>query len=183
MPDYSADILYLERLGKGDKDAFAALYGKYAGQCANFALMLLKDKDAARDITHDVFVRIWNQREHIAGVTSFSPYLYRMVKNEVLLYCSRTQINRRYMDYLSSATEEFRAFTDEETDFEDLRISVAMAVDKMPGQRARVFAMSRMEGLSHQKIAELLGISVRTVEKHITNALHDIREEIEDNLK
>ena len=116
-------------------------------------------------------------------MTSFSPDLYRMVKNEVLLYCGRTKINRRYLDYLASAAEEFRAFTDEETDFEDLRISVTMAVDKMPEQRARVFVMSRMEGLSHQKIAELLGISVRTVEKHITNALHDIREEIEDNLK
>ncbi|MGN1233185.1 MAG: RNA polymerase sigma-70 factor [Candidatus Cryptobacteroides sp.] len=183
MPDYSADIPYLERLGKGDKDAFAALYRKYAGQCANFALTLLKDKDAARDITHDVFVRIWNQREHIAGVTSFSSYLYKMMRNEVLLFCGRTQINRRYLDYLSSVSEEFRAFTDEETDLEDLRISVATAVDRMPEQRARVFTMSRMEGLSHQKIAELLGISVRTVEKHITNALLDIREEIKDNLK
>lgn len=183
MPDYSADILYLERLGKGDKDAFAALYGKYAGQCANFALMLLKDKDAARDITHDVFVRIWNQRERIACVTSFPSYLYRMMRNEVLLYCGRTQIDRRYLDYLSSVSEEFRACTDEETDFEDLRMTVSLAVDKMPEQRAKVFMMSRMDGLPHQKIAELLGISVRTVEKHITNALRDIREEIEDNLK
>ena len=183
MPDLSADSRYLERLGKGDRDAFAALYRKYAGQCVNFALMLLKDADAAKDITHDVFARVWNQRDHISGVSSFSSYLFRMVRNEVLLYCGRTRVSRKYMDYLSVVSEQFRPFTDEETDFEDIQLVVALSVDRMPEQRAKVFRMSRMDGLSNQEIADSLGLSVRTVEKHITNALQDIRKEIEENFK
>lgn len=183
MPDLTDDRRHLERLGKGDKDAFAALYRKYAGQCVNFALMLLKDADAAKDITHDIFARIWNQRDRVSGVSSFSSYLFRMVRNEVLLHCGRAQVNRRYLDYLSVVSEEFRPYTDEETDFEDILLVVAMAVDRMPEQRAKVFRMSRMDGLPNQEIADSLGLSIRTVEKHITNALQDLRREIEENLK
>jgi RNA polymerase sigma-70 factor (ECF subfamily) len=49
------------------------------------------------------------------------------------------------------------------------------AVNKMPDQRRKIFMLSRYKGVPNAEIAEMAGISIRTVENHITNALADIR--------
>lgn len=183
MSDHLPEREYLDLLGKGDQGAFAALYEEYAGKCANFALALLKDPAAARDITHEVFTKVWIRRENISKVSSFNSYLFRMTRNEVLQRCRKTEVDKKYLDYLASVSGELMSRADDYMDRQDLMAVLSMALDKMPRQRSDIFHMSRMEGLSNKDIAEKLGISVRTVEKHISNALADIRKEIEENSK
>lgn len=181
MSDVSLESLYLERLGRGDKDAFAALYRLYAGRCVNFALMLAKDSNAAKDITHDVFIKVWKNRDVLDRVNSFSSYLFRMMKNEVLRYFEKEQINSRYIAHKARCTEEFRNLVDEKMDMDELQLLIESAIGKMPEQRKTIFRMSRYRGLSNGEIAGTLCISIRTVEKHISNALSDIRKEIKEN--
>lgn len=183
MSDHLPEREYLDLLGKGDQGAFAALYEEYAGKCANFALALLKDPAAARDITHEVFTKVWIRRENVSKVSSFNSYLFRMTRNEVLQRCRKTAVDKKYLDYLASVSGELMSRADDYMDRQDLMAVLSMALDKMPRQRSDIFHMSRMEGLSNKDIAEKLGISVRTVEKHISNALADIRKEIEENSK
>ena len=57
----------------------------------------------------------------------------------------------------------------------DERIRRAIAV--MPEQRRKVFLLSRYRGMSHKTIADFLGLSVKTVDRHINMALTDLREE------
>lgn len=177
----SIERAYLDSLGKGDKEAFAALYKMYAGKCANFALKLTKDKVVAKDITHDVFVKVWNGRQSLSKVGSFSSYLFRMVRNEVLNYFEKEEINRRFIARRTMEVEEFRAYVDEKVDENELRLLIARTMDKMPAQRREVFVMSRYKGLPNKEIATMLGLSIRTVEKHISNALSDIRDGLKEN--
>lgn len=178
----SIERAYLDSLGKGDKEAFASLYKMYAGKCVNFALMLTKDDVAAKDITHDVFVKVWSGRQVLSKVDSFSSYLFRMMRNEVLNYFEKEQIKRRFIARQTMEVEEFRAYVDEKVDENELQLLIARTMNKMPSQRREVFAMSRYKGVSNKEIANLLGISIRTVEKHISNALSDIREELKEEL-
>ena len=158
-----------------DRYAFAALYKKYAGKCFSFIRSMTKDEDVAKDLVHDIFVKVWCRREVISKVDSFSSYLFRMSKNAVLDLYESNAINRKYVARQLMCQEGFRSYVDEKVNLHDLQLLIWSAVEAMPEQRRKVFSMSRYKGLPNSEIAEMLGISIRTVENHVTNALADIR--------
>ena len=64
---------------------------------------------------------------------------------------------------------------EEELNAKELELIIAIAVERMPSQRRKIYQMSREQGLSNENIARELNISKRTVENHLTQALADIR--------
>lgn len=162
-------------MGNSDKRAFAVLYNLYAGKCLYFVQSLTKNEDSARDITHDIFVKVWLKRDVIAKVNNFSSYLFRMARNAVLDKFESDAIRRRFVTEQLMLSEEFRSYVDEKVSVDELQMLVFKTMNNMPEQRRRVFTLSRMKGVSNPEIAEMVGISVRTVENHITNALSDLR--------
>ena len=66
-------------------------------------------------------------------------------------------------------------YVDEKVSIDELQVLIFNAVSRMPEQRRKIFMMSRYRGVPNMKIAEMLGINIRTVENHLTNALADIR--------
>ncbi len=165
----------LADLGNDDKKAFAALYEMYAGKCLAFVESLVKDHSVAKDITHDIFIKVWLKREVISKVDSFSIYLFRMARNAVLDRFESDNIRRRYVARQLTCCEEFAECVDEKVDVDELQMLIYRAVNKMPDQRRKIFMLSRYKGVPNAEIAEMAGISIRTVENHITNALADIR--------
>lgn len=169
------EIRLLEALGRGSRNAFAALYNEFAGKCYSFVESLVKDAPAAKDITHDIFMKIWLRRDIISKVDSFSSYLYRMARNAVMDKFTSDTIRSRYASRLLLAQEEFRSYIDEKVSVDELQMLIFKTVSRMPEQRRRIFTLSRYKGLTNAEIAESIGISIRTVENHITLALTDIR--------
>ena len=137
----------LEKLARGDRASFDALYMRYAAKTEEFLCRMLKNRAEAEDITHDLFLKIWQNRSTMAGVTAFGSYLFRMARNAVY----------------------------DRFDSRDLLLLIQLAVEKMPGQRQRIFRMSREEGIANDEIARRLGISTRTVENQISRALSELR--------
>ena len=73
----------LEKLARGDRASFDALYMRYAAKTEEFLCRMLKNRAEAEDITHDLFLKIWQNRSTMAGVTAFGSYLFRMARNAV----------------------------------------------------------------------------------------------------
>lgn len=167
--------LLLSSLGDSDKKAFAVLYNLYAGKCLHFITSIIKDQDAAKDITHDIFVKVWLKRDIISKVDNFSAYLFRMARNAVMDKLESEVIKRRFVAESLVFSEEFLMYVDEKVSIDELQVLIFNAVSRMPEQRRRIFMMSRYKGVPNIKIAEMLGINIRTVENHLTNALADIR--------
>lgn len=72
------------RLIDGDEDAFCELYARYKNQLVYFALRYLKSQAYAENIFQDTFAAVWQSRRFIDPDTSFSSYLYTIVRNRVL---------------------------------------------------------------------------------------------------
>lgn len=70
----------LEKLARGDRASFDALYMRYAAKTEEFLCRMLKNRAEAEDITHDLFLKIWQNRSTMAGVTAFGSYLFRMAR-------------------------------------------------------------------------------------------------------
>ena len=166
----------LERLAQGDRTAFDALYLHYAPTVEELAFWMLKNRAEAEDVMQSVLLRVWERRIEIAQMERFSNYLFTMTKNAIFDIYKHTLIHEKYRISRLVSVSYFRDDSlDKQVESDDLALLIAVAVAKMPDQRRRIFQMSRYEGLANREIAEKLGISVKTVENHITAALSQLR--------
>ncbi len=163
--------ILLDRLAAGDRSAFDTLYIRYAAKTEEFLYRMLKNRVDAEDITHDIFLKIWQNRSALPGIAAFGPYLFRMARNAVYDRFDSRLVRANYAKQVNFVPE----YELPDVDNRDLLLLVRLAVEKMPQQRQRIFRMSREEGLSNDEIASRLSISVRTVENQISRALTELR--------
>jgi len=78
------DYILFEKIKKGDKKAFEALFHRYYGILCQHAAHFIKNEAEAEEIVQELFVRIWEKREKIQIDTSLKNYLFRAVKNQSL---------------------------------------------------------------------------------------------------
>ncbi len=75
------ELLLLKQTAAGDEKAFQQLFIAYWDKLYANALHLIKSPEAARDLTQEVFIKIWLKRENLSDVLLFEPWLYRVAKN------------------------------------------------------------------------------------------------------
>lgn len=169
------------QIKKGNKLAFSQLFRLYYPKLFSFISQLLKDRQLAEEITQDVFLRLWINREKINPDLSFDSYLFTIAKHIVLNFFRKKEIEQRYIDHTLHASGADYVDEEEHFYYKDLLAIIEQAVGQMPPQQQKVFRLSREQGLLNAEIAEKLGISKRTVEKHIYSSLTFLRKIIEKN--
>lgn len=164
----------LKKLSEGDISSFDALFIRFYPQVKNFILGFVKNEEDARDLSQDIFLKIWLKREKTEEIDNLRNYLFQMSKNAVFDFFRQ---NRSFEPYGKESTLTIKEADSVEAHVEahDLELLLDACVELMPEQRKRVFRMSRTEGLANEEIADRLQISRRTVETHISNALKELK--------
>lgn len=181
LPTDKTDQELLQELIQGNSKAFDAIYMRYVPHVEAFACCMLKDMSEAEDLAHDLFLKLWENKGSLQNVRSLRNYLFRMTKNAIFDLFDHKAVDARFrkisgkMDIRELVTEDIAA----KIDLQDLLLLVNLAIEKMPSQRQRVFRMSRFDGIPQQEIARELGISQKTVEYHIHEALTELRKLIQ----
>ena len=157
----------------GDERAFDSLFLRWYPQVRKFLLLLVRDKALAEDLAQTVFMKLWVYRDRLDPAKSLKNYLMVLSRNAALdVFKSK----RFLVDTDKAPVEkEGSEHTEYRTEFGEAYSRILKAMEEMPDQRKQVFKMSRFKSMSNDSIAEDLGLSVRTVEKHIQLALKDIR--------
>jgi RNA polymerase sigma-70 factor (ECF subfamily) len=161
-------------LKKGSSQAFNTLFEKYNGKIYNFSLGYLNDREEAKEIVQDVFLKIWNAREDLSEEKSLDSYLFTIAKNTILNTIRKSNYHQAYLNYVA-VNQEKDILTEDEIDFQELEKAYKKVVGMLPSRRKEIFLLSREKGLSNAEIAQTLGISVKTVENQMTSALADIK--------
>lgn len=167
----------LEAISKGDEKAFETFFLYYYPQVKGFICGLLQSQEEAEDISQDIFLMLWNNRSSLNTINNFKSYLFRVCKNAVYRHIERELLFKNYQQKQTEKTVSLPETNeiDDNIHLKELELLVAMAVEKMPPQRKKIYKMSRESGMSSDEIAQTLGINKRTVENHLSQALTDIR--------
>lgn len=163
------------RLIDGDEDAFCELYASYKNRLIYFAMRFLKSCEYAEDVFQDAFTVIWQGRRFINPDTSFSSYLYTIVRNRVLNQLRDLDNQDKLKEQILAQAVDYTEDTKHRIMADDLRHLIACAMQQLTVRQREVFRMSREEQMSHQEIADALGISINTVQEHISTSLRVLR--------
>lgn len=171
----SSDKILVKKIKKGDSRSFEELFEKYYDRFFSLASALLHDENAAEDVLQNVFLSLWIGRERLDENRSISNYILVCVRNEIFDYL-RLKYNQTTVRGETPESEDKSADIEAGISWSETSERVDRILKDMPPQRRRVFMMSRYKKMPAKEIAEELGLSVRTVERHIYLALKDLRQ-------
>jgi len=184
MPDTEDFAEWCRRLAASDREAYAEVFEALYEPLFRYVRSITKDESAARDVTQDVFVRLWDVRDRLDPSQSLKSYLYRTARN-------RAYNHRRNRDTRSEKADDVRAHSnarpaaptppDAAAAGDRLKQSMRTWIAELPDRQREALVLSRFEGLSHEQIAEVMDISARTVNNHIVRALKRLRARVHDH--
>ena len=172
--------ILIKRLIEGDQTAFELLFRFYYPGLVVFVSQIVLDKDEAEEIVQDFFVRVWSGRNEIKMSHTLKSYFFRSVKNRALNYLKREKLSEKVRKEFHDLIEEDQLFQPDLFIESELQAQLKNAFGKLPPRTSEVFTLNRFNGLTNDEIALKLGISKRTVETHISAALHILRKELKD---
>ena len=159
------------RLIEGEEDAFCELYAAYKNRLIYFAMRFLKSREYAEDIFQDAFTIVWQGRRFINPDASFSAYLYTIVRNRILNQLRDLSYQDKLREQILSQAVNYTNETRDEIIANDLRQFISCALQQLTPRQQ----------MSHREIAEVLGISVNTVQESISISLKTLRAYLEKN--
>ena len=158
-----------------DQTAYKELFTSLYSPLLHFAKSIVKTKEAAEEIVSDVFIRIWEKRRELEKIENLKVYLYVSTRNTALNY-----LNLHKRDVTNPLDEFHTEFTSIYFDPEQLMITADMlalirrAIDQLPPKCRIIFKLVKEDGLRYREVAEILGISVKTVENQLAIAVQKI---------
>ncbi len=173
--NFSEERSLILRLIGGDEDAFCELYATYKNRLIYFAMRFLKSREYAEDIFQDAFTVVWQSRRFINPDASFSSYLYTIMRNRILNQLRNAANEEKLKESILSQALDYTEDTKREVMLNDLKSLISHALQQLTPRQREIFEMSREAQLSHKEIADKLGISVNTVQEHISTSLKLIR--------
>ena len=141
-----------------------------------YAYSITKDKPLAEDVVSEVFTVVWNKKPHSSSIEELNSYIFISVKRLAIQLVKKKK-KRGISNTTFDPTLQLNDCVNPENLLlgKELDSVIKTIVDDFPSHTFLVYDMIMSKGLSHEEIANELGISKRTVEKHMSNALKKIR--------
>ena len=176
--DFSNNFFLAKRLSNGDEKAYEYLMDSFYQNLCSYAYTLTNDHDKAEDIVQNVFVKVWVKRKNINPDFSIKSFLYKSVYNEFIDGYRKNKpvlyLEKKYLEAIDLVVER------EQENLEEIIKLVDLEINNLPKKCKRIFLLNKKEGLTHTEISEHLGISVKTIEAHMTRAFKILNEKLGD---
>lgn len=169
----------LSALKKGECGAFKMFFSEYYDVLVLFASGILKDTCVAEDLVQDCFADMWEKRLFMQISGNLDGYMFHMVRNASLNKIREEQRRKvRYEKVVSEVTEDGE-IKDNDDAQEKTRMLYA-AINELPLERRRIFMMVCAEGMTYQKTADQLGVSINTVRTQMCRSVKFLREKLKN---
>jgi RNA polymerase sigma-70 factor (family 1) len=168
-------------LKRGSETAFESLFKRYSQKLYRFSYSYLKSESEAEDIVQEVFLKIWQNRSSLKTDTSIQSYLFTIAFHAIQKSFIKKTLQQKFqLDLFELLTAENSTLEDQ-LNFEALLSKLNQLIEGLPTRRKDIFLKRKREGKSIQTIALEMGISEKTVENQITEAMHSLRRSLSED--
>lgn len=182
---YVQNIQFNIRLKEGNSQAYEELFKQTYPRLLGYCSLFIHNQPQANDLVQECFVRLWEKRTTISASQSVESLLFVMLRNRCLnflrdqkLHTSEKSIDSIGENDLQHLYQLDFAGKEEKTLEENLIEAMRESIEKLPEKRKLVFKKTKIEGKKNKEVAEELSISVKAVEKHLSQAKEQIRKEM-----
>jgi len=180
------ELLHNERelfsqLAQGDENAFTGIFHFYSRKLYPWLLKKTREAEVAEEIMQDTFLKVWVNRERLAGMDNPEGYIYKIAANLTLDHFRKLAMEHKILNRFQNGNANAVDVSPQGViDFKETQKIIDQAVHQLPDQRKRIYTM-RQEGMSYQEIAAALGISANTVKNQLIIAGKFIRGYLVEN--
>ena len=188
MIETDTNMISLESLKAGDREAFARLVDETSGHIYRVALQILGDEQDAEDVLQETYIKAFRSLPDFEGRSSLTTWLYRIAVNEALMMVRKRKPQAISVEESNSFDAEAESDSMEIVDWcclpegellsSESRGFLDQAVQNLPVNLRVVFVMRDLEGLSIQDTAEALGLSENNVKTRLLRARLRLRQEL-----
>jgi RNA polymerase sigma-70 factor (family 1) len=158
-----------------DQIGLDALFKEFYDRLIYFSFQLIKDKEQARDIVQDAFIKYWHQKETvIPNKIAIKNFLYSTVRNASLNNIRHNKVMEGYIQHLGTAEPEEAPVIDAIIAAE-VMAELQSSLQSLPENYRVISIMGYFDGKKNQEIADELDMSVNTVKKQKQKALQLLR--------
>jgi RNA polymerase sigma factor (sigma-70 family) len=180
MSDASGLNALLVQIAEGNEEALAGLIRLYWKNVYAHALSWIKSAEEAEELTQDIFLKVWIARGQISQVDNFENWLFIITRN-ALASAVRKKINRPTF-LQEQEREENSLRPDHLLESRQHYLVLLTGISLLPERRQQVFRMSRLEGRTHEEIAQQLGMQKDTVAQYIVKAVAFLKSYLHEHL-
>lgn len=180
LNESTSDLELVDKLQKGDVDAFDQIFKKYGDRLFGFVFKYLKSKEETEELVQDVFLKIWSNRKNIKKGFSFKSYLFTIAYHEICAVFRQRQIQVKIKEDLFLNKNE-AINLGEQLEYKSVLEFVDKLIEQLPEKQKIIFNKSRKQGKTTREIAKEMNLAPGTVDNQISKALKFLRENIPNN--
>ncbi len=166
-----------------DQSAFEELFNIYYTWLHTVAISIVRKKEDAEEIVEDVFLKLWEIRDGFSRIKNLETFLYTATKNKSYDYYKKNS-KVHLVEFEKEWKDKEQVISPEEAYlYAELLVVLQAAVDRLPPKCREVYILIKEKGYSYQKTADVLGISIKTVENHMRAGIQKLREDLQVYIK
>ncbi|MDX1426299.1 MAG: RNA polymerase sigma-70 factor, partial [Salegentibacter mishustinae] len=163
-----SDQQLLAKLRNGNETVFPLIFDRYWKRLYSYAFKIYRDDKVCEDIVQEIFISLWEKASE-SQILNLEAYLLRSVKYRVANHIRSLKFSSSQEEILESIPYPSNSVLSLE--YQEFENEILSKVKQLPPRCREIFVLSRFDNYSNSEIAQKLNISIRTVEKQISNAL------------
>ncbi|SEA51354.1 RNA polymerase sigma factor [Pedobacter hartonius] len=175
---FFTDLELIDLLKKDDEHAFAEIYKRYAEALTGFATSKLFDLEDARDIIHDLFVKLWENKKQLQVDRDLKAYLFTLIRYGVIDKIRKNITRKEYAVMIQGLSDLQATTIEQQIAAKELQQNIQRSLDELSPRVKEIYLLSREENRSIPEIASQLQLSEQTVKNQLSTALKHLRQSL-----
>ena len=183
------DAELINEIKRGSESAFRLLIDRYKAHCFNIAFGIVQDKEIAEDVVQDVFLKFWEIKKDFELKAKFSTWMYRVATNMALNKIRKNKLMNAFSKFprLDSSEDNDGYFDNKmyqqpevetQKHNEYIKEALKIAIDSLPRRQKIAFVLNKYEKLSYREVADIMEVSLQTVESLLFRAKENLQKKL-----
>jgi RNA polymerase sigma-70 factor (family 1) len=169
----------LDAIRQSDQVAFAELFKRYWKKIYGLTRARVRSEETTQEIVQELFISLWEKRSSLT-ITHVPSYLYAATKNRILNRIASQMVEKKHWDYYKGFIPESDNVTENDVELDEMMGALQDGVEHLPEKTKKIFKLTHMDGLSIPEIADLLHLSEKAIQYHVTQSVKKLRLHLKD---